>query len=145
MFVRFELECMLGRFELKSKYLHTTKMYLKLSSATWRPLFDLPLLVHKMVPPRRLPWEKAGARGRSRSRDLSLSYSPGEGSVSEPAETNIKIPCYWPCVRGIHRRPVDSPYKGPVVWKSFPCHDVTVNGTVQSGSVITLYTIAHQG
>ena len=26
--------------------------------------------------------------------------------------------CDW-----IHQSPVDSPYKGPVVWKAFPCHD----------------------
>ena len=34
-----------------------------------------------------------------------------------------KAPNYWPFVRGIHRWPVDSPYRGPVIWKAFPCHD----------------------
>ena len=31
-----------------------------------------------------------------------------------------ELPALW----GIHRWPVDSPYKGPVMRKSFPCHDV---------------------
>ena len=35
------------------------------------------------------------------------------------------IPHYWFYVRGIHRWPVDSPHKGPVMRNSFPCHDVT--------------------
>ena len=29
-----------------------------------------------------------------------------------------------PFVRGIHRRPVNSPHKGPVTRKTFPCEDV---------------------
>ena len=33
-------------------------------------------------------------------------------------------PHYWPFVRGIHWWPVDSPHKGPVMWKALPCHDV---------------------
>ena len=31
-------------------------------------------------------------------------------------------------VRGIHRRPVNSPHKGPVTWKMFPFEDVFVRG-----------------
>ena len=31
---------------------------------------------------------------------------------------------YWPLVREIHRSPVDSPHKGPVMRKACPCHDV---------------------
>ena len=33
-------------------------------------------------------------------------------------------PHYWPFVRGIHQWLVDSPHKGPVTWKAFPCRDV---------------------
>ena len=32
---------------------------------------------------------------------------------------NIKAPHYWPLERGIHRWPVDSTLKGPVMWKAF--------------------------
>ena len=32
-------------------------------------------------------------------------------------------PPYWPFVRGIYWGLVDSLHKGPVMWKSFPCHD----------------------
>ena len=31
---------------------------------------------------------------------------------------------YWPFVMGIHRWPVDSPHKGPVMWKVFPLCDI---------------------
>ena len=37
---------------------------------------------------------------------------------------NIKAPRYWPFVRGIHRGPMNSPHKGPVVRKMFPFDDV---------------------
>ena len=30
----------------------------------------------------------------------------------------------WSFVRGIHQWSMDSPYKGPVMWKVFPCHDI---------------------
>ena len=39
-------------------------------------------------------------------------------------KVNIKATRYWPFVRGIHRRPVNSPHKGPVTWKMFPFDDV---------------------
>ena len=32
----------------------------------------------------------------------------------------LKAPHYWPFVRGVHRWPVDSPHKGPVMWEAFP-------------------------
>ena len=42
-------------------------------------------------------------------------------------------PYHWPFARGIHRRPVDSPHKGPVIWKSFPVmtssYDALLNPT----------------
>ena len=37
---------------------------------------------------------------------------------------NIKAIHYWPFVRGIHRSPVDSPHKGPVILKAFPCRSI---------------------
>ena len=33
---------------------------------------------------------------------------------------------YWPFVKGIHRSPVDSLHKGPVMWKVFPFGDVII-------------------
>ena len=35
-----------------------------------------------------------------------------------------QCPRHWPFVGEIHRWTVDSPYKGPVTRKAFPCHDV---------------------
>ena len=37
---------------------------------------------------------------------------------------SIKSPYYWPFVRGIQRSPLDSPHKGPVIWKAFVCHNI---------------------
>ena len=45
----------------------------------------------------------------------------------------IESPHYWPFVRGIHRSPADSPHKGPVMWKAFPCHAI-VMCTIQKRS-----------
>ena len=38
---------------------------------------------------------------------------------------DIKVPLHWICVRGIHRRPVNSPHKWPVTRKMLPFDDVT--------------------
>ena len=46
--------------------------------------------------------------------------------VQQLVKTNIKGNInalhYWPFVGGIHRWLVDSPHKGPVIRKVFPCH-----------------------
>ena len=42
-------------------------------------------------------------------------------------EGNIKAPHYRPFVSWIHPWPDDSPYKGPLMRKAFPCHDATVS------------------
>ena len=39
-------------------------------------------------------------------------------------QENINAPRYRPLVRGIHQWPVNSPHKGPVMWKIFPYDDV---------------------
>ena len=52
------------------------------------------------------------------STDCSTACS-GYKANTEPSH-------YRPLVRGIHRWPVDSPHKGPVIWKAFPCHDVII-------------------
>ena len=39
---------------------------------------------------------------------------------------NIAVLHYWSFVRGIHRWPVDSPQKGPVMRKTFSCHDLVM-------------------
>ena len=44
---------------------------------------------------------------------------------------NIQIPHYWPFVRGIHQWPVDSPHKGPAMWKTFPCNDMIMVAVYQ--------------
>ena len=41
----------------------------------------------------------------------------------------LKILHYWLFVRGIHQSLVDSPHKGPIMQKAFPCHDVIMNLT----------------
>ena len=42
-------------------------------------------------------------------------------------QRNIKAPRYWPFVRGIHRRPVNSPHKWPVTRKMFSFDDVIMS------------------
>ena len=37
---------------------------------------------------------------------------------------SINDPHHWLSVRGVHQSLVDSPHKGPVIWKVFSCHDV---------------------
>ena len=44
--------------------------------------------------------------------------------IRDNTKENIKGSHQWPFVRGTHRVPVDSPHKGPVMWRSYPCHDV---------------------
>ena len=39
---------------------------------------------------------------------------------------NIKAPYHWHFLKGIHRWPMDSPHKGPVMRKLFPFHDVII-------------------
>ena len=38
----------------------------------------------------------------------------------------LKDPRYWPSVRGIHRSPVDSPHRGPVMRLAFPRHAIII-------------------
>ena len=44
--------------------------------------------------------------------------------VQQFTQANIKGTYYWPFVKGIHRWPVDSLHKGPVMQKAFPCPDL---------------------
>ena len=37
---------------------------------------------------------------------------------------NLKASHHWPFVRGIHQPLVDSPHKGSVMLKTFPCYDI---------------------
>ena len=55
--------------------------------------------------------------------------SPGSPLFTQPCKRaqikeNIKAPCHWPFVRGIHRWSVNSPHKWPVTRKTFPFNDV---------------------
>ena len=43
---------------------------------------------------------------------------------SRQNQRNTKAPRHWPFMRGIHRRPVNSPRTGPVMRKMFPFDDV---------------------
>ena len=40
---------------------------------------------------------------------------------------NIKIPHYWPFIRGIHCWPVDSPHNRPAIQIAFPCLDIIMH------------------
>ena len=62
---------------------------------------------------------------------LSLPLKPASGTqqlVETNNKRNIKGPYYWPFVRGINRWPVDSPHKGPEMWKS--CQNVTIRNAI---------------
>ena len=45
-------------------------------------------------------------------------------SLFRPIKLKMKAPNYWCFVKGIHRAPKDSPHKGPLMRKAFPCQDV---------------------
>ena len=45
-------------------------------------------------------------------------------------------PHFWPLVRVNHRRPVDSPHKGPVMEKAFICHDYIMDLMMKQASAI---------
>ena len=46
---------------------------------------------------------------------------------SDKQHRNMKALHYWPFERGIHQWLVDSPHKGPVMQKAFPCYDIMVD------------------
>ena len=52
---------------------------------------------------------------------VSIVYST---VCSDADQTKHKRSASLAFVRGIHRWPANSPHKGPVTWKIFPCHDV---------------------
>ena len=55
-------------------------------------------------------------------------------------QRNIKGPCphYWPFVMGIHQGLVDSPHKGPVMWKKFLCHVIIMNHDPPCSSILAM-------
>ena len=55
---------------------------------------------------------------------------------------NVKAPHSWLFVRGIHRWPVDSPHKGPAMWKVFPCHFIFMQSLP---GVPLVQLLPHQG
>ena len=57
------------------------------------------------------------------SRAITLS---GHMFVAAYFKVNINAPHYCSFVRGIHQWLVDSPQKGPVMQKLFPCHDIII-------------------
>ena len=48
-------------------------------------------------------------------------------------EKKIKVLHCCPFVRGIHRWPVDSPHKWPVIQKVFPCHVIVMMRRAEAG------------
>ena len=78
-------------------------------------------------------WEEASTTRditfRWRQMSIKASHFSGHSNVLFAASNikeNIKARHYWPFVRGIHQWPVDSPHKGPVMLKAFPCYDVII-------------------
>ena len=84
------------------------------------------------------PWRDSGARlGERRcargGEETQLTQShegvpwqlkplPTSLFVQKPVQANI-TEHYWPFVRGMHLRSLDSPLKGPVTQKAFSCHN----------------------
>ena len=50
---------------------------------------------------------------------------------------NVKVLHHWSFVSGIHRWPVDSPHKGPVMQKPFPRHDIMINPWIVCIAAVT--------
>ena len=60
---------------------------------------------------------------------IMVSHIANKSTVCSTAviankKVDIKTPHYSTCVRGIHQWLVDSPHKGPVIWKTFIFHDI---------------------
>ena len=58
---------------------------------------------------------------------ISIIYStvcPGADQRKHLSPVSLTFVRHWPFVRGIHRWPVNSPHKGPVMRKMFPFDDV---------------------
>ena len=77
------------------------------------------------------PVTSAQHHGISNHRQLGCFLN----SLFRLAKKQILVLHYWPFVRGIHQSLVDSPHKGPVMWKGFLYHDVTL---CQSHKVIDM-------
>ena len=56
---------------------------------------------------------------------------------------NIKGPHHWRLLGGMHRWPVDSPPKGPIILKAFPCDDVVMISLANLVTLTYLYTYVH--
>ena len=70
-----------------------------------------------------------------RKHQSTVNFTVCSTVVHSDIKGNIKALDNWPFVNGIHWWPVDSPHKGPVMWKVFPYrrrrrHDISVIGYV---------------
>ena len=70
-----------------------------------------------------LQWRHNERGGVSNYRCLDCFIQP---FVQAQIKENIKAPRHWSFVRGIDQWPVETPHKGPVMWKMFPFDDVIV-------------------
>ena len=58
-------------------------------------------------------------RGASKHLNLFIYFASCSGNHQW---IHSRAPHYWHIVNGIHLPPMDSPQKGPVMWKVCPCH-----------------------
>ena len=63
--------------------------------------------------------------------------------IQAQIKENIKAPRHWPLWGGIHRRPVNSPHKGPVTRKMLPFDDIIMQEIYNIFSIVSHLFIMH--
>ena len=76
---------------------------------------------------------------RHNSDVIWISWVTGKSTVCSTISTHqrkYQNPASLALVRGIHRWPVDSPHKGPLMWKIFPLDDVIMRKVVAELNIV---------
>ena len=71
-------------------------------------------------------------------RDGVSNHQPHDWLFNRRSKKTSKL-CVTGLVRGIHRRPVNSPHKGPVTWKMFSFDDIIMNVQPQAYIQLEIY------
>ena len=110
--------------------------YWKCRSVLWNDVFTH-FLRNCDIVPNTLQWRHNGHNGVSNHRRLDCLFSRLFRRRSKKHQSSASLGF----VRGIYRRPVDSPHKGPVMRKMFPFDNAIMNIGFQVHPLYTLYHV----
>ena len=79
-----------------------------------------------------------GVKWASRHPNLPVPRLFVQEFLQAGGKGNTKAPHHCPFVWGIHRSPVDSPHKGPLLRKAFPCHSVVMTSDRINTTLVVL-------